>query len=52
MILRHGYGIHTWADGEKYMGQWCKDIREGKGMYICKDGKINMGEFKDNKFVK
>ena len=29
--MKDGYGIHTFADGEKYEGQWKKGKHHGKG---------------------
>ena len=38
--------------GEKYIGQWQNDEREGQGMYIYSDGEIEMGESKNNQLIK
>ena len=28
----HGYGKYTWADGDKYEGEWVDDERSGYGV--------------------
>ena len=28
----HGYGKYTWADGDKYEGDWVDDERSGYGV--------------------
>lgn len=29
--LRHGYGVHSFANGYYYKGQWANDKRNGYG---------------------
>ena len=36
---RNGYGIYTWSDGVKYVGEF-KDNKEWNGTQYDKDGKI------------
>jgi len=37
------------ATGDTYEGQWIKGIREGKGKFIWKDGKVYDGDYSNNK---
>ena len=32
---RHGKGVKTWQNGDKYEGEWRNDKREGKGVRHC-----------------
>ena len=32
--LYHGYGIHTWKNGNRYEGMWKNNRREGEGTWI------------------
>jgi hypothetical protein len=47
--LRHGSGIETYADGNKYDGSWVKDKKHGIGEYRwADDGTIYKGCFANN----
>lgn len=46
---RHGQGVYTWADGEKYDGTFTNDRREGRGIYTWLSGERYEGEWKNNK---
>ena len=48
----NGYGTHTWANGDKYIGQYKDDYLHGQGTYTYADGEILKGKFKNGKFVK
>lgn len=36
--LRHGRGIHIFANGDRYDGDWSEDIRNGTGVYTWLNG--------------
>ena len=44
----HGQGAYTYADGDKYVGEFNNDFFEGQGTYYFKDGSKNVGEFKND----
>jgi hypothetical protein len=44
----HGTGTITFADGEKYIGDWIEGKRTGRGVFTWSDGDRYEGEFKDN----
>ena len=46
---RHGNGICTYNNGDKYIGEWREDYRHGNGMYILANGEKYIGEYKDDK---
>eukprot|EP01117_Protostelium_nocturnum_P015214 TRINITY_DN5871_c0_g1_i1.p1 TRINITY_DN5871_c0_g1~~TRINITY_DN5871_c0_g1_i1.p1 ORF type:complete len:377 (+),score=48.98 TRINITY_DN5871_c0_g1_i1:255-1385(+) len=35
---RHGPGSYTWPDGDRFIGEWKSGGRQGKGIFITKDG--------------
>ena len=37
-------------NGNKFEGEWKNDIREGKGKMNYRNGKIDKGEWKKDKF--
>lgn len=39
----------TYANGNKYIGNWEDDKRNGEGAFYLSDGRIIRGTFKDNK---
>ncbi len=43
------FGSYTWDSGEKYIGEWKNDKRDGHGTYIFADGDKYVGEYKDGK---
>lgn len=46
----HGKGILYMANGNKYLGHWNRDLREGEGRYVFADGHEYMGAFVANRF--
>ena len=42
-------GTYTYADGEKYVGEWRDDKRHGHGTYTRANGDKYVGEFRDDK---
>jgi hypothetical protein len=43
------FGNHTYANGNKYVGEWKDNQKTGQGIFTWKSGNIYVGEFKDNK---
>ena len=48
----NGYGTYTWADGDKYVGEWKDGKQNGQGTYTWADGRIKKGIWKKGKLVK
>ena len=56
VLVRNGYGIHNFANGDKYFGYYRDDKRNFNGIYYCpkeeKDGRVKQeiyyGFWKDN----
>ena len=46
----HGKGIFYFSDGNKYIGHWVDQYREGEGRMVFKSGDEYKGFFKRNKF--
>lgn len=46
----HGKGIFYFSDGNKYLGNWVDQYREGKGRMVFVSGDEYFGDFKRNKF--
>ena len=44
-----GYGIFTWPDGRKYIGNYKNDKKDGYGELTTKDGKKYKGHWKNGK---
>ena len=44
------FGTFTWPDGEKYVGEWKDNKRNGQGTYTFPSGNKYVGEFKDGDF--
>jgi len=40
---KHGLGTYTWANGDKYAGEWKNDRRQGQGTYTWDDGTTKTG---------
>ena len=45
----HGYGCLTFRSGDNYIGQFLFDQREGQGLYQWDDGRVDEGEFREDK---
>jgi hypothetical protein len=45
-----GFGIYTFANGSKYIGDWKNGQREGHGYIIWSDGTFYNGDWKNDKF--
>ena len=45
----NGQGTYTWADGEKYVGQYKDGKANGQGTYTFPSGQKYVGQFKDSK---
>ena len=43
------FGMYVWDDGNKYVGEWKDDKRDGQGTYTYANGDKYVGEFKDGK---
>tara|TARA_B100000686_G_C16570793_1_gene852821 strand:- start:15 stop:683 length:669 start_codon:yes stop_codon:yes gene_type:complete len=43
------FGTYTWADGNKYIGEWKNDKWHGQGTYTWADGDKYVGEWRDGK---
>ena len=41
-------GTRTWADGEKYTGEWKNNVKNGQGAETRPDGSEYVGEYRDN----
>ena len=51
MILKHGYGIYTWANGAKYEGEWKDAKLHGFGTYTFSDGRVLKGIWKKSELI-
>ena len=40
------FGTHTWAHGDKYVGEWKDDAIHGQGTMIYADGRVYKGKYK------
>ena len=47
----NGYGTSTWADGEKYVGEWKDGKEHGQGTKTHSDGKIEKGIWENGKLA-
>ena len=46
---RDGQGTFTWANGDKYVGEWKGGLRHGRGTLTLANGAKYVGEHKDGK---
>jgi hypothetical protein len=49
LVQRHGQGKMTEKDGSEYVGDWVKDVREGKGTHATSYGHTYEGQWKEDK---
>ncbi len=47
--MRHGWGKHTCANGDKFTGHWRLDKRHGRGRAVFARGVEYEGEWADDK---
>ena len=45
------FGTYTWANGNKYIGEWKDDKRHGQGTYTWANGVEESGYYMNDKFV-
>ena len=45
----NGYGIYTYSDGGKYIGEWRNGNWDGQGIYTWADGTKHVGEWRYGK---
>ena len=43
----NGLGTYSWANGDKYVGEWKDGLNHGQGTYTWADGDKYVGEYKD-----
>ncbi|PRP83502.1 hypothetical protein PROFUN_04376 [Planoprotostelium fungivorum] len=48
---RHGFGVRSWANGNKYAGDWVNDVRHGDGVFIYPDGSFYSGKLEKGQFT-
>ncbi len=44
------FGTHTFANGDKYVGEWKEDKKHGQGTYTFASGAKYVGEYKEGKY--
>ena len=49
--MRTGKGTLSLANGDKYIGEFKKNMYEGEGIFISRNGDKQQGLFKNNQFV-
>ena len=47
----HGQGTYTWADGEKYVGEWKEGKKHGQGTYTYVNGVEERGYYMNDEFA-
>ena len=45
-------GTYIYDNGDRYVGEWKRGLRHGKGTLIYANGKIEEGIWKKNKLIK
>ena len=45
------FGTYTFAEGDKYVGEWKDNKRHGQGTYTFPDGKQNIGYFLNDVYI-
>ena len=48
----NGYGTYTWADGDKYVGEYKDGNQHGQGTYTQADGTVDKGIWESGELVK
>ena len=51
MDKKEGFGIFTWPDGRKYIGNWKEGVQEGEGDYIFSSGVMKKGIWSNGKLI-
>ena len=46
----NGQGTYTYANGDKYVGEFKDGLKNGKGTYTFASGNKYVGKFKDDKY--
>lgn len=44
---RHGKGTFYYTNGDKYIGDWVRDVQHGKGIYYFQNGERYEGDYAD-----
>jgi hypothetical protein len=52
MDKKHGFGIYTWANGQKYEGKWENGKQHGEGKIIMATGEIRGCIYSEGKRIK
>lgn len=47
--MKHGHGVFTWANGNKYDGEWAFNKQHDFGIFTWANGSRYEGEYKDGK---
>ena len=47
----NGYGIYTYANGSKYVGEWKDGKENGQGAYTFANGTVDKGIWKNNQLI-
>ena len=48
----NGYGTYTWANGDKYVGEFKDGKAHGQGTWTYEDGRVEKGILKKDKLIK
>lgn len=49
--VKSGKGAFSFASGDHYEGEFLNDVRNGIGTYTFADGRVQSGQWKDDKYV-
>jgi hypothetical protein len=47
--VREGTGVYTYANGDKYEGQWLSNVKQGKGYFYYNNGELYIGDWYENR---
>ena len=50
--IRAGQGVYTWANGERYEGEFQNNLPSGYGTYYWPSGRTYTGYFENGVFVR